>query len=94
MLLQDAQDLLSSLKDASAKVGLFLNANKTEYISINGNECPATILSRDGTQLKEVDDFKYLGSFVADNKKDSPGPSQWRLHLTVHEGSEYIMART
>ena len=39
-------------------------------MSINGNECPASILSRDGTQLKEVDDFKYLGSFVADSKKD------------------------
>ena len=49
MLLQDAQDLLSSLEDASAKVGLFLNAKKTEYMSINGNECPASILSRDGT---------------------------------------------
>ena len=63
MLLQDAQDLLSSLEDASAKVGLFLNAKKTEYMSINGNKCPSSILSRDGTQLKEVDDFKYLDSF-------------------------------
>ena len=50
MLLQDAQDLLSSLEDASAKVGLFLNAKKTEYMSINGNECLALILSRDSTQ--------------------------------------------
>ena len=50
MLLQDAQDLLSSLEDASAKVGLFLNAKKTEYMSINGNECLASILFRDGTQ--------------------------------------------
>ena len=70
MLLQEAQNLLSSLEDASAKVGLFLNAKKTEYMSIRGNECPASILSRDGTQLKEVDDFKYLGSFVANSKKD------------------------
>ena len=29
MLLQDAQHLLASLEDASAKVGLFLNAKKT-----------------------------------------------------------------
>ena len=34
MLLQEAQDLLSSLEDASAKVGLFLNAKKTEYMSM------------------------------------------------------------
>ena len=71
-LLQDAQDLLSSLEDASAKVALFSNGKRTymTYMSINGNECPASILSRDATQLKEVDDFKCLGSFVADSKKD------------------------
>ena len=39
-------------------------------MSINGNECPALILSRDGTQPREVDDFNYLGSFVPDSKKD------------------------
>lgn len=70
VLLHDVQYLLSSLEDASAKVGLFLNAKKTEYMCINGDEDPAPILSRDGTQLKEVTDFKYLGSFVADSKKD------------------------
>ena len=69
-LLQDAQDLLSSLEDTSAKVGLFLNAKKTEYMCVNGDDNPALILARDGTQLKEVSDFKYLGSFVADSKKD------------------------
>ena len=71
MLLQDAQHLLESLEDASAKVGLFLNAKKTEYMSIRGNECPASILSRDGTQLKEVDDFKYLGSLLPTVRKTS-----------------------
>ena len=61
-LLQDAQDLVSSLEHASAKVGLFINAKNTEYMSINGNEDPASILSRDDTQ--------YHGSFVADSKKN------------------------
>ena len=32
MLRQDAQDPLSSLEDASAKVSLFLNAKKTIYV--------------------------------------------------------------
>ena len=86
MLLQDVQDLLSSLEDASSKVGLFLNANKTEYMSINGNECPTTILSRDGTQLKEVGDFKYLGFFVADSKKDflTRKVQAWRACNKLH----------
>lgn len=30
--LQDAQDLLICLEDAAAKVGLFLNAKRTEYV--------------------------------------------------------------
>ena len=86
MLLQDAQDLLASLEDASAKVGLFLNAKKTEYMSINGNECPASILSRDGTQLKEVDDFKYLGSFNADSKKGflTRKAQAWKACTNLH----------
>jgi len=61
---QDAQDLLSSLEDASAKVGLLLNAKKTDYMCINGEEDHTPIVSRDGTKLKEVDDFKFLGLTV------------------------------
>lgn len=69
-ILSDAQDLLTSLEHAAAKVGLQLNAKKTEYMTLNedGNHQP--VCSADGTQLKEVNDFKYLGSFVADSKKD------------------------
>ena len=69
-LLKDAQDLLASLEDASAKVGLFLNSKKTDYISLNEDADHLTIFSKDGSQLSEVKDFKYLGSYVADSKKD------------------------
>ncbi|XP_038070002.1 uncharacterized protein LOC119739220 [Patiria miniata] len=65
----DAQDLLTSLENAAAKVGLFLNAKRTEYMTIN-EESHYPIYTSDGTQLKEVSDFRYLGSYVADSKKD------------------------
>ena len=42
-----AQDLLLSLKDAAAKVGLFLNAKKTEYIDDNHQP----ICSKDGNPI-------------------------------------------
>jgi len=85
-LVRDAQDLLSSLEDASAKVGLLLNAKKTDYMCINGEEDHTPIVSRDGTQLKEVDDFKYLGSFVADSKKDfqSRKAQAWKACNKLH----------
>ena len=66
----DAQDLLTSLKNAAARVGLLLNTKKTEYLTINEEESHLPICSKDGTQLKEVSDFRYLGSYVADTKKD------------------------
>ena len=58
--LQDAQDLLTCLENAAAKVGLFLNAKKTEYMTINEDKVHHHIKSNNGTVLKEVDDYKYL----------------------------------
>ena len=69
-VLKDAQDLLISVEVASAKVGLFLNAKKTEYMKVNEDADHLPIFSKDGSQLNEVKDFKYLGSYVADSKKD------------------------
>ena len=39
-------------------------------MTVNGDRNHQPISSRDGTLLKKVDDFKYLGSYVADSKKD------------------------
>jgi len=50
-LLEDARDLLISVEDASAKVGLFLNAKKTEYITISEDADHLPIFSKDGSQL-------------------------------------------
>ena len=39
-------------------------------MTVNGDRNHQPISSKDGTLLKKVDDFKYLGSYVADSKKD------------------------
>ena len=65
--LGQAETLLYSLKRAAAGIGLYVNAHKTEYMCYNqtGDSC-----TLDGTPLKLVDKFTYLGSSVASAEKD------------------------
>ena len=57
-----AETLLHSLERAAADIGLHVNAHKTEYMCFNqvGN-----ISTLEGTTLKLVDKFTYLGSSVS-----------------------------
>ena len=59
--------LLHSLERATACVGLHVNAHKTEYMCYNQT---GDISSQDGTSLKLVDKFTYLGSSVSSTEKD------------------------
>ena len=56
---------LYSLKQAG--IGLYINARKTEYICYNKTRGISTL---EGTPLKLVDKFTYLGSSVASTEKD------------------------
>ena len=62
-----AETLLHSLERAAAGIGLCVNAHKTEYIYYNQTGDISTL---DGTPLKLVDKFTYLGSSVASTEKD------------------------
>ena len=62
-----AETLLHSLERAAAGIGLCVNANKTEYICHNQT---GDISKLDGTPLKLVDKFTYLGSSVSSTEKD------------------------
>ena len=66
--LQEAQSLLTSVETAAANVGLHLNATKTEMIVYN--QQIEMINSLNGEQIKSVDDFKYLGSWIDNTYKD------------------------
>ena len=68
--LPKAQELLNSLEKASNKVGLFLNAKKTKYMTINVDANHPPVTAQSGQVLEEVLDFKYLGSYIADSRKD------------------------
>ena len=62
-----AETQLQSLERAPVGIGLCVNAHKTEYMCYNQT---GDISTPDGTPLKLVDKFTYLGSSVASTEKD------------------------
>ena len=62
-----AEALLHSLERAAAGIGLHVNAHKTEYMCFNQ---AGDISTLDGTSLKLVDKFTYLGSSVSSTEKE------------------------
>ena len=62
-----AETLLHSLERAAAGIGLHVNTHKTEYMCFNQ---AGDISTLDGTSLKLVDKFAYLGSSVSSTEKD------------------------
>ena len=64
---KQAEALLHSLEQATAGIGLHVNAHKTEYMCFNQT---GDISTRDGSSLKLVDKFTYLGSSVSPTEKD------------------------
>ena len=62
-----AETLLHSLERAATGIGLYVNAHKTEYMCYYQT---GDISTQDGTLLKLVDKFTYLGSSVSSTEKD------------------------
>ena len=61
------ETLLHSFERAAAGIGLHVNAHKTEYMCYNQT---GDITTLDGTPLKLVDKFTYLGSSVSSTEKN------------------------
>ena len=64
---EQAETLLHSLERAAAGIGVYVNAHKTEYMFYNQTGDISTL---EGTPLKLVDKFTYLGSSVESTEKD------------------------
>ena len=62
-----AETLLHSLEWVAAGIGLYVNTHKTEYMCYNQMGDISTL---DGTPLKLVDKFTYLGSSIASTEND------------------------
>ena len=68
--LSDAQALLSSLESAANCIGLYLNENKTEHMTLNTQDQEFQIKTLNDKVLKCVDDYKYLGSYIRNSERD------------------------
>ena len=62
-----AETLLHSLERVAAGIGLHVNVHKTEYMCYNQT---GDISTQEGTSLKLVNKFTYLGSSVSSIEKD------------------------
>ena len=62
-----AETLLHSLEPVATGIGLNVNAYKTEYMRFNQT---GDIFTLEGTSLKLVDKFTYLGSSVWSTEKE------------------------
>ena len=66
--IKDAESLIQSLEFAASQVGLYCNEGKTEFVTTSPS--PTELKSLNNTIIKRVEDFKYLGSYIADSQKD------------------------
>ena len=64
----EAQKFLHDLEGAANSVGLHLNELKTKYMSMNCHS--ANITAKSGKEIKAVDDFLYLGSWIRSSEHD------------------------
>ena len=62
-----AKTLLHCLERVATGIGLHVNAHKTEYMCYNPTGDFSTL---NGTSLKLVDKFTYLGSIVSSTEKE------------------------
>ena len=66
---EQAQQLLLRVEQECRKVGLGLNAKKTEVVTYNIKE-DVKISTLNGSVLAVKEDFKYLGSYISSTEKD------------------------
>ena len=66
-----SESLLHSLERAAAGIGLYVNVDKTEYMCFNRRGDISTL---NGSSMKRVDKFTYLGSRVSLTEADFNRP--------------------
>ena len=64
-----AQQILRSLEEEAKKIGLHLNNRKTEVMAFNHSD-QVSITTVLGSEVKTVNNFKYLGSWIESSEKD------------------------
>ena len=68
-VLKDATCLPHSIEWTGKEIGFYLNADKTEFIWFN-QDASEGMRSLNGEKIKQVEDFKDLGSYIASTERD------------------------
>ena len=66
--IKEAEVMLRRVELSAKCIGLSMNIGKTKYMSYNNNQ-QFDIKNIDGTYLKRVDYFKYIGAWVDSSGK-------------------------
>ena len=67
--LKDATTLLHNIEKVAKQIGLYLNEDKTEFICEN-QDASVGMKNLADKHIKQVLDFKYLGSYIASTEHD------------------------
>ena len=62
--------MLTNIEKEVGKIGIHINVQKIEIISINHNTPVKIELENCSTQIKNVTNFKYLGAWLKDSQND------------------------
>ena len=69
--IEEANTILHQIEEISKEIGLCINVSKTEYMSLNEDSSVSmSMKSLNGEAIKNVLDFKYLGSYIASTDND------------------------
>lgn len=68
--IDQAQELLKIIENSAGQIRLKMNAKKTKCISYNYSR-QVKVMTGSGQQLKVVEDFKYLGSWIDNTESDT-----------------------
>ena len=60
--LGDATSLLHSIEKLAKEIGLYVNAEKTEFMCLNQEASAGSMSSLGGEKIKQVDDFNTLAA--------------------------------
>jgi len=78
---EDLQNLVTAVKNESAKLGLNINIKKTKSMVISRSELvPKARLLIDGTEVEQVKSFVYLGQLISEDGR-SDNEIKKRIHL-------------
>ena len=61
---------IHQIKETADDIGLKINSDKTEYMRLNLNSDDGNMKSKNGNIIKQVENFKYLGSYIGSTEKD------------------------